>query len=94
LSIFIILYQSNCTIYSNNINTSSYFTNPVVPSVPIISTLLSVDIIGTDGTTGLVKYDENGQLLEHSFYCKEDNRSRVAVYAESLLSLPGDNDQY
>ncbi|RHN52061.1 putative F-box domain, galactose oxidase/kelch, beta-propeller, F-box associated interaction [Medicago truncatula] len=53
----------------------------------------SGDIIGTDGTAGLVRYDENGQFLEYSSYCIEDCGSRVAVYTESLLSLPDDNDQ-
>ena len=33
---------------------------------------------GTDHDTGLVKYDDKGQLLE---------------YTESLLSLPGESEQ-
>ena len=53
----------------------------------------SGDIIGTDGR-GLVKYDDNGQFLEHHSYCNNPSRwGFAAMYTKSLLSLPGDNDQ-
>jgi len=79
----------------------SSWTKTLVLSVDVIPTRYfspicctkSGDIIGSDGTAGLVKYDENGQFFEHISYCIEDCGSRVAVYTESLLSLPGDNDQ-
>jgi F-box interacting protein len=79
----------------------SSWTKTLVFSIGVIPThyfspiccTKSGGIIGTDGRAGLVKYDENGQFLEHSSYCSEDCRSRVAVYTESLLSLPGDNNQ-
>jgi F-box interacting protein len=64
---------------------TQYFT-------PICSTK-SGDIIGTDGGNGLVKYDDEGQLLEHHTYCNDSRGSYVAMYTESLLSLPGDNEQ-
>ncbi|XP_050870500.1 F-box/kelch-repeat protein At3g23880 [Lathyrus oleraceus] len=50
------------------------------------------DIIGLDGT-GLVKYDDKGQLLEHRSFGIDEHGSQVAVYVESLLSLPGDRVQ-
>ena len=79
----------------------SSWTKTLVFSVDLISTRYfspicctkSGDIIGTNGIAGLVRYDEKGQFLEHSSYCEEDCGSRVAVYSESLFSLPGDNDQ-
>ncbi|CAK8563584.1 unnamed protein product [Lathyrus sativus] len=50
-------------------------------------------IIGTDGGTGLVKYDEKGDFLEHRLYCNNPCQFQVAMYTESLLSLPCDNEQ-
>ncbi|XP_014518032.2 F-box/kelch-repeat protein At3g23880 [Vigna radiata var. radiata] len=46
------------------------------------------DIFGTDGWTGLAKYNGKGQLQEHRSYSKGSYRSQVAVYTESLLSFP------
>jgi hypothetical protein len=54
---------------------------------------ISGDIIGTDGGTELVKYDDKGQLLEHHCYYNDGFGSQVAMYTQSLLSLPGDNEQ-
>ncbi|XP_058759122.1 F-box/kelch-repeat protein At3g23880-like [Vicia villosa] len=51
------------------------------------------EIIGTDGGTGLFKYDDKGQLLEHHSYSNDPDGCQVAVYIESLLSLPSDNEQ-
>jgi len=59
---------------------------------PICSTK-SGDVIGTNGGTGLVKYDGNGELLENCSYYNEPCGPLVAMYTESLLSLPGDSDQ-
>jgi F-box interacting protein len=58
-----------------------------------LSSTKSGDIIGTDGVTGLVKYNDKGQLLEHRSYCNDLYRSEVALYSESLLSLPDGNEQ-
>jgi len=46
------------------------------------------DIFGTNGSTGLAKYNDKGQLQEHRSYCNGSYGSRVAVYTESLLPLP------
>jgi len=49
----------------------------------------SGDIVGTDCVTGLVRYDAEGEFLEHTYYCKDSrNGFRLAMYTESLLSLP------
>nr|AFK40871.1 unknown [Medicago truncatula] len=48
------------------------------------------DIIGTDQETGLVRYNDKGQLLEHRPYFSE---FEAVVYTESLLSLPGESEQ-
>jgi len=54
----------------------------------------SGDIIGTDGLTGLVKYNEKGELLKHNIYsCKDAHGFKLAMYTESLFSLPSDNEQ-
>ncbi|RHN64195.1 hypothetical protein MtrunA17_Chr4g0066441 [Medicago truncatula] len=66
------------------------FSTDVIPThcfSPICRTK-SGDIIATDGEVGLVKYDEKGQFLEYTSYYKENCTSRVAMYTESLLSLP------
>ncbi|KEH18192.1 galactose oxidase [Medicago truncatula] len=54
---------------------------------------ISGDIIGTYGGTELVKYDDKGQLLEHRCYYNDGFGSQVTMYTESLLSLPGNNEQ-
>jgi len=48
------------------------------------------DIIGIDQETGLVRYNDKGQLLEHRPYSSE---FEAVVYTESLLSLPGESEQ-
>nr|AFK39750.1 unknown [Medicago truncatula] len=48
------------------------------------------DIIGTDQETGLVRYNDKGQLLEHRPYSSE---FEAVVYTEFLLSLPGESEQ-
>ncbi|KAK2358417.1 F-box/kelch-repeat protein [Trifolium repens] len=65
---------------------------PTLNFFPICFTK-SGDIIGTEGEVGLIKYNDKGQRLE---YCKDFNRLdrfKVAVYTESLLSLPGKFEQ-
>lgn len=50
-------------------------------------------IIGTDDPNRLVKYNHRGNLLECRSYYNESYGPEVAVYTESLLSLPSDNQQ-
>ncbi|XP_058772041.1 F-box/kelch-repeat protein At3g06240-like [Vicia villosa] len=50
------------------------------------------DIVGTDDGSGLVKYDKNGQFLEHYCYTTDDLTRQMIMYIESLLSLPSDGD--
>jgi len=59
----------------------------------LICSTKSGDIVGKDGNNGLVKYNSEGQLLEHRSYRNGRGDSLVAVYTESLLSLPYDGDQ-
>ena len=78
----------------------SSWTNTLVLSItgipyfsPVCCTK-SGDIIGTDGLTGLVKYNEKGELLKHNIYsCKDAHGFKLAMYTESLFSLPSDNEQ-
>ncbi|KEH32247.1 galactose oxidase [Medicago truncatula] len=51
------------------------------------------DIIGTKDGTRLVKYNDKGQFLEYHSYGKDLHGSQVALYVESLFSLPGDIKQ-
>jgi hypothetical protein len=82
-------------------NMHSSWTKTLVFSIDVIPTRCfsptcctkSGDIIGRDWGNGLVKFDEKGQLLEHPSYFKGDRGSRVAMYTESLLSLPNYSDQ-
>jgi hypothetical protein len=59
--------------------------------VPLCSTK-SGDIIGTDGDNGWVKYNDKGDLLDHS-YCNYPCGFQAGTYIESLFSLPADNEQ-
>ncbi|XP_045831787.1 F-box only protein 8-like [Trifolium pratense] len=83
-------------------NVHSSWTKTLVFSIDVIPTRCfspacctkSGDIIGRDLDNGLVKFDNKGQLLEHSSYFKGEHReSRVAMYTESLFSLPGNSEQ-
>ncbi|MCI06266.1 F-box protein [Trifolium medium] len=58
---------------------------------PICSTK-SGDFIGTNGHTALAKYNDQGQLLEHHSYFNNRYGWEVALYIESMLLLP-DNEQ-
>ncbi|XP_045832789.1 F-box/kelch-repeat protein At3g06240-like [Trifolium pratense] len=58
---------------------------------PICSTKTG-DIISANGLTELAKYNDQGQLLEHHSYFDDRHGCEVALYLESLLSLP-DNEQ-
>ncbi|GAU41605.1 hypothetical protein TSUD_196750 [Trifolium subterraneum] len=64
---------------------NEYFT-------PLRSTK-SGDIIGIASLNGLGKYNDKGQLLEYHSYCNDPYGSQMALYIESLLSLPPDSEQ-
>ncbi|RDX92868.1 F-box/kelch-repeat protein, partial [Mucuna pruriens] len=64
-----------------------------IPFFSLICFTKSGDIVGTDGRTGLVKCDDKGQLQEHRSYCSGQIAFHVAVYTESLLSLPFDSEK-
>ncbi|AES91736.1 hypothetical protein MtrunA17_Chr4g0066411 [Medicago truncatula] len=66
-----------------------------IPYFSPICCTKSGHIIGTDGYNRLMKYDDKGRLFERHTHFKDKNyhRSRVAMYTESLLSLPIDNMQ-
>ncbi|XP_058774286.1 F-box/kelch-repeat protein At3g23880-like [Vicia villosa] len=69
---------------------------PVEDFSPLCCTKIG-DIVGTDDGddgSGLVKYDKNGQFLEHHSYTNDDFRCQVTMYVESLLSLPSDGDNH
>ncbi|XP_045805711.1 F-box/kelch-repeat protein At3g06240-like [Trifolium pratense] len=51
------------------------------------------DIVGVDDNTILMKYNDDGQLLEHRSYDNDPCGYHVTMYTESLLSLPEDDAQ-
>jgi hypothetical protein len=50
------------------------------------------DIIGRNGSSRLVKYNDKGEVLGHRSFSNSPSEA-VVMYTESLLSLPGDNEQ-
>ncbi|KAK2379250.1 F-box/kelch-repeat protein [Trifolium repens] len=66
----------------------NYFLN--FHFTPICSTN-NGDIIGTIPGSRLVKYNDKGQLLE--FRTFRNGPSEIVLYTETLLSLPGNNEQ-
>jgi hypothetical protein len=58
----------------------------------LICSTKSGDIIGTDDGKRLVKYNDRGELLDHS-YCNYPCGFQAGTYIESLFSLPADNEQ-
>ncbi|KAI4345540.1 hypothetical protein L6164_012653 [Bauhinia variegata] len=46
------------------------------------------DTVGKDGRNGLLKFNHNGVLLEHREFCLDQHGCQVALYTESLLTLP------
>ncbi|MCI16828.1 F-box protein, partial [Trifolium medium] len=82
------------TLCSSWTKTLVLLMNDGVPYFSPIYFTKSSDIIGTSyGGYGLVKYNDKGQVLEYGSFYKNLHRSKVAVYTESLLSLPGDREQ-
>ncbi|KAK7257005.1 hypothetical protein RIF29_30664 [Crotalaria pallida] len=59
----------------------------------LICSTKSGDIVGLDGGTRLLKFNANGQLLEHHTYWDDRYHWEAAIYTESLLSLPVDYEQ-
>ncbi|PNY08796.1 F-box/kelch-repeat protein [Trifolium pratense] len=59
----------------------------------LICSTKSGDIIGSQGGTRLVKYNDRGELLEHLSYSYSPHGFQAAMYTESLLSLPADSEQ-
>ncbi|GAU19780.1 hypothetical protein TSUD_182150 [Trifolium subterraneum] len=52
------------------------------------------DIVGSDGNSGLVKFNDKGQMLEYRSYRNRLSEPRyIAVYTESLLALPSGTEQ-
>ncbi|GAU38609.1 hypothetical protein TSUD_266490 [Trifolium subterraneum] len=77
---------------------SSWTKTLVIPLSTYFNPICSTNngnIIGkshSSGLHGLVKYNDKGQLLEfHSFH--DGRPSSAVLYTESLLSLPGNNEQ-
>ncbi|XP_045786407.1 F-box/kelch-repeat protein At3g23880-like [Trifolium pratense] len=59
----------------------------------LICSTKSGDIIGSDNGKRLVKYNDRGELLEYLPYSYSHVGYQTVMYTESLLSLPGDNEQ-
>ncbi|MCH82235.1 F-box protein [Trifolium medium] len=60
----------------------------------LICSTKSGDIIGTNNHgTILGKCNDKGQLLEYHSYCNNPGGSEVALYVDSLLSLPANDEQ-
>jgi len=70
----------------------SSWTKTLVLSMDTISRISPIcctksgDIIGTSSRTGLIRYDDEGEFLEHTYYYK--GSTCMSIYTESLLSLP------
>jgi len=65
-----------------------------IPRIFPICCTKTGDIIGTNGGTGLIKYDNEGEFLEHNCYCKDARHGfRLAMYTESLFSLLGESGE-
>ncbi|XP_045821594.1 F-box/kelch-repeat protein At3g23880-like [Trifolium pratense] len=74
-------------VHSSWTKTLVFPTNAIPYFSPIYSTK-NGDIIGTNGNTGLVKYNGKGQLLRQCSYRDDLGEPQVVMYTESLLSLP------
>ncbi|KEH41839.1 F-box protein interaction domain protein [Medicago truncatula] len=68
-------------------------TMDTIPRIFPICCTKTGDIIGTNSRTGLIKYDDEGEFLEHNYYCKDSSGFRLAMYTESLLSLPDESGE-
>jgi hypothetical protein len=82
--------------YKLNSSWTKTFVFPldITSNFPIFNPICSTnngDIIGTSSSSKMVKYNNKGQLLE--FRSFRSGVSEVVLYTESLLSLPGNNEQ-
>lgn len=81
-------------VHSSWVKTLVLYTDDIsIEYYPPICSTKCGGIIGTNGGAGLLKYDGNGQLLENRSYFNDPCGPLVAMYTESLLSLPGDSEQ-
>ncbi|KAK7284390.1 hypothetical protein RJT34_19135 [Clitoria ternatea] len=101
LSLYVVGCDSPAEIWvMEEYKVQSSWTKTIVVSVDhipnryfsLVCSTESGDVVGTDGRTGLVKSDDKGQLKEHRSYSDDYLRVQVAVYTESLLSLPVEED--
>jgi F-box interacting protein len=99
LSLWVLRYKDRVDIWvMKEYNVQSSWTKTLVltmdTTIPRISPICcrkSGDIIGTSSRTGLIRYDDEGEYLEHTYYCK--GSTYVSIYTESLLSLPSAGEQ-
>jgi len=93
-NIFQMWVMKDSKLHSSWTKTLDLRIDNVIPNFSPICSTKSGDIIGTDGGSGLVKYS-NGkvQLLDYHSYYNNSVGSKVAMYTESLLPLPGDHEQ-
>ncbi|KAK2358416.1 hypothetical protein QL285_095603 [Trifolium repens] len=80
-------------LHSSWIKILDLFIDYPTPSFYPICFTKRGDIIGTDGGVGLIKYNDKGQPLEYRNYANNPVGFEVAMYTESLLSLPGNFEQ-
>ncbi|CAJ2654080.1 unnamed protein product [Trifolium pratense] len=66
---------------------------PAFHSFDLIYSTKNGDFIGVEGFLGLVKYNDKGKWLGYCSYHRNPRVSQEVMYTESLLSLPGDDDQ-
>ncbi|GAU26306.1 hypothetical protein TSUD_56040 [Trifolium subterraneum] len=71
---------------------------PIIDAIPAnyfypLCCTKSGDIVGTYGYFKLMKYNDVGQLLGCCSYFNNQYGFQVAMYTESLLSLPGDTQE-
>jgi hypothetical protein len=65
-----------------------------ISHISLVCCTKSGDIVGTNRPSGLVRYDDKGEFLGHNYYSESSQHAfRLAMYTESLLSLPSDSQQ-
>jgi len=80
-------------MHSSWTKTLDFSFHPALDFSPVCFTNCG-DIVGPSDDGGLVKLNDKGQLLEyHSYGDRYVTRSKMAVYTESLFSLPDGTEQ-
>jgi len=93
-NIFQMWVMKDSKLHSSWTKTLDLRIDDIIPNFSPICSTKSGDIIGRDGDSGLVKYNNDKvQLLDYHSYYNNSVGSKVAMYTESLLSLPGDHKQ-